>query len=180
MEYGLEAVNDVYIEQLVADPNFKINDEGVISTCISKQGHITNVWRLKEVGTKRVGYRHISYFKKKLSVHRIMYRLFYGTLSADMVINHKDGNPGNNIKDNLELVPQGDNNTHSYKVLGRLPSSGNAKYSQAVVDGARKMRNEGATYREIMKVYGMCKSSLSYIINSKTWNKETTKYTPQL
>jgi hypothetical protein len=170
MSYGLEAVNDVYIEQLMNDPNIKISDDGCITTCISMQGHITDVWRKKEIGLNRKKYHHVS-------LHRVMYRFYYGSLSPDMVINHKDGDPGNNTKDNLELVPQSSNNLHAFRDLKRKSVAGHVKYTQSDIEEVRRMRSEGAKYSEITKRFGMTKGGISDIINGKTWSKETTKYT---
>lgn len=44
--------------------------------------------------------------KKRLKVHRIIYRLFYGDLSSDDVIDHVNGNPRDNKIENLRKVSQ--------------------------------------------------------------------------
>ena len=45
----------------------------------------------------------------RYSVHRVIWVLTYGSISSDMVIDHLDGNPFNNLIDNLDIKTQEDN-----------------------------------------------------------------------
>jgi DNA invertase Pin-like site-specific DNA recombinase len=51
----------------------------------------------------------------------------------------------------------------------RGEKSGRSYLSQEQVDNIRKMRYDGYTYAQIISVYKIPKSTLSNIINHKTW-----------
>lgn len=48
-------------------------------------------------------------------VHRLVYETFVGTIPANKVINHKDGNRENNNLNNLECISQKENIHHAYE-----------------------------------------------------------------
>jgi hypothetical protein len=52
-----------------------------------------------------------------LYVHRIVAEAFVPGRADGLVVNHKDGNKGNNRAENLEWVTSGENNAHAYRVL---------------------------------------------------------------
>ena len=55
-------------------------------------------------------------FKGKLYLlHRIIYVLFHGNIDSNLVIDHLDGNPFNNLIGNLSLKTQKDNNRNVRK-----------------------------------------------------------------
>lgn len=102
---SLIAINDEYIRFFLRDTNYRVTDDGVIWTRISRQGHITNDWRPKPT-TCRDGYQVFTYCKKSLSAHRVIYQALIGNLESDLVINHIDNDRSNNDPSNLELVTQ--------------------------------------------------------------------------
>jgi hypothetical protein len=101
----LVAVNDGYVRFFLKDINYRVTDDGVIWTRISRQGHVTNNWRPKPLVQKQ-GYLTFTYCKKNISVHRVVYAALIGKLESDLVINHIDGCRSNNDPSNLELVTQ--------------------------------------------------------------------------
>jgi len=82
------AKNDYLIEELIEDDTIIIRYDG-------------KIYRNNDKG-------------KFLLVHRIIYRRFngQGSLQADLVVNHKDGNSLNNKAINLELVSRQENSLH--------------------------------------------------------------------
>lgn len=53
---------------------------------------------------------------KKLLMHRVVAKLFLKeTYKEGLVVNHKDGNKGNNVVTNLEWVTRSQNNKHAFK-----------------------------------------------------------------
>ena len=111
----LIAKNDSLIKKFLKDPNYQVLDNGIILTNISRQGHLTDTWRVKAL-TYDKAYLSFNYHKRTLQVHRIVYHAFVGKLKCDLVINHIDGNSTNNHPSNLELVTQAQNNRH--RLLG--------------------------------------------------------------
>ena len=84
-------------------------------------------------------------------------------------VNHIDGNPANNHIDNLEQVTGSENMLHSFRELGRDAVIGNFKIDHAIADQIREDRKKGLKYRELQTKYGLAKSTISCIINLKTW-----------
>lgn len=82
---------------------------------VSNKGRIKNKqgFLLKCHSDKR-GYVYKSLGKKTYSVHRLVAQLFIDQIGENMVINHKDGNKGNNDVSNLEIVSQSQNVQHAY------------------------------------------------------------------
>jgi HNH endonuclease len=167
----LLATADSLIEEFLSDENYRVEDNGRIYTKLSDNGAVvTNSWRQKYIN-KSNGYEKISYKNKSLSVHRIVFRKYVGSLSEDLTINHKDGNPLNNHFENLELVPQGQNNLHSYRVVGKKPVYGNTVINFDIADEIRAKKKLGITHKILCKEYGLSKGHISEIVNNKIWTR---------
>jgi hypothetical protein len=109
--------NDSLIEKLIEDPNWDIREDGTIWTLLSKHGNKTSEYR--KVGrSDKEGYLFFQYKRRKVFIHRVIYRKFIGPLESDLVINHKDDDNGNNIVSNLELVTQKENINYKFRRLG--------------------------------------------------------------
>ena len=98
----LKATNDYLIERLIQDPNYVIKDTGEALTRIGVNGKVSNVWR-DCVIEKCTGYKAVQYQRKKLNLHRIVFRKFVGELKENITICHIDGNISNNHSYNLEV-----------------------------------------------------------------------------
>lgn len=124
MTLKTKCVNDPLIEEFISLDIYDIKQDGRIFTLMTRTGKIsaTGTWREMYYDQRwgERGYKTIRYKNKHLQLHRVIYRKFVGKLDATKEINHIDGNPGNNNYKNLELVTQGKNLEHSYRVLGRL------------------------------------------------------------
>jgi hypothetical protein len=82
---------------------------------VSTHGRIKNKnGLLMNCHTDKRGYVYVSVKGKTKSVHRIVSQAFIGQLSDNMVVNHKDGDKGNNNVTNLEIVSQSFNVQHAY------------------------------------------------------------------
>jgi Mor family transcriptional regulator len=168
----LLAKNDAIIREILSDPLFEIKLDGSVWTQITETGKVSvnGLWR--EAGALAPdGYREIKYKYKKVAAHRLVYAKFNGELAEDLMVNHKNGIRSDNRPENLELIPQSENNLHRFRVLGRAPVIGNKKISDATADLIRNDHASGLSYRALMAKYRLAKSSISYIINKKTWNR---------
>lgn len=169
----LLATRDSYIERLVFDNRYQIRDDGTIWTKVSKQGHCNlKQWRQCSIFENHSGHLKIKYDNQSLALHRIIYRKFHGVLSPDLVVNHIDGDPKNNRPINLELVTQSQNNIHRFRTLGHAPVTGARKLSLEQVHALRHLRECGASYKELMVKFDLSKSTVSYIVNKKTYTKK--------
>lgn len=162
--------NDKYILYLLEDYNYRILRNGQIETCLDRGGHRRKHWRVKSFKQDAEGYLRIRYKKKTLAIHRIIYAAFNGPLNPTLVINHIDGNPGNNSAENLELITQAENNLHRFRTLRHPPVNGNAKLS---ADDAAEIRRlvaeENVRACDLARKYGVGKSTISMLITGKTW-----------
>lgn len=170
---ALWSKNDQAIEELINDSNYEIFEDGRIYSHYSG--------RLVGRSSKKKGRCTYVYLRTKkdgpaLAVHRIIYRKFRGPLEGDLVIRHLDDNGLNNHVDNLAIGTQSENNKDRFKT--KPPVAGHRKITPAIAEEIRTLHSSGLSYRQIIEVtrhkYGFgSKSSISYIINHKTWNKDT-------
>lgn len=106
------------------------------------------------------GYRMVTLTKdgsrKGMPVHRLVALAFIPNPESKEIVNHKDGNRGNNNVSNLEWVSRTENTLHAFRVLGKrcpgprkavlqLDTEGNIveTYSSAVEAGRATGTNSG-------------------------------------
>ncbi len=69
-----------------------------------------NKFKDKPIGwLTELNYWKCEYKNKPIFIHRVLYFLYNGQLDDKMVIDHFDGNPKNNSKENLRQVTYADN-----------------------------------------------------------------------
>ena len=153
------AVNDVFIEELINDPYYRVYKNGSVWSCRPTSGPIGKIkhpWRRIDKLTDQ-GYKTAKYRGKELRVHRIVYRKYVGNLNPELEINHIDFNRVNNTVKNLELVTNKDNVQHTITAR-RNPSgekNGKCKYSNEFVTLVRKDLDEGLGVRAIGRKYNI-------------------------
>jgi hypothetical protein len=169
----MKCTNDSLIELFIQDPRYKILEDGTILTDLPEKGHVSIrvEWRVKAVFITDQGYCQISYKGKKLNVHRIVYRYFHGKLDMSMEVNHEDGNRQRNHKDNLTLLTPKQNIQHSYNTLGRATNFGARKLTPEDALQIRLANEAGRSMHKLAEDYGVAKSTISYIVNNKTYAK---------
>jgi hypothetical protein len=100
-------------------------------------------------------------------VHRLVADAFIG-LKRGLVVNHLSGVKTDNRLANLELVTRKENERHKWDVL-RTGGRGRAKLSFEKADEIRRLKAEGASYRELAKQFGVSPGTITFIINGTTW-----------
>lgn len=113
--------------------------------------------------------------------HRLVADAFLGPIPEGMQVNHKDGDKGNPRLDNLEIVTNGENRAHAYRVLGIPPNcngsgedSATAKLTWNQVDTIRSLHAGGqASNSELAKQFGITPTHVARIINGTVWRNET-------
>lgn len=71
--------------------------------------------------TKQTGYIEIQYKKKRYYAHRLIWEMFNEIIPDKFVIDHLDGNPSNNLLENLRCVDHA-TNLHGTRKLTRNTS----------------------------------------------------------
>lgn len=160
--------NNRLIDEIINDPLFRIGVDGIIHTRVNKSGWTMDEWRVKAQSINRTGYLTVRYKTRHLQVHRVIYRKFIGELIPGLEINHIDGNPKNNDASNLEQVTHSQNQEHAYRVLKRKSPVHHKKITHEIAEEIRAKKPLNSLKR-LAKEYGISKSTVSYIVNNKTW-----------
>lgn len=160
---------------------YKINKYGdVISLTrliVSSFGKVV----LNEVLLKPLA-NHKGYFQVVLSkngksktktVHRLVAETFVPNPDNKETVNHIDGVKTNNNVENLEWCTNQENIIHAHKNNLTNPCKGesnsSAKLKEQDVHLIRKVHKDGESIRKISKRYEMCESTISQIVNRKSW-----------
>ena len=100
----------IYETEVVA--NLMISRCGHVRFLLRSHGHVT-------AGTKNgAGYLHVRRNGRAFAVHRLVAATFLGQpASADLDVNHKDGDRCNNRLENLEYVTRSENVRHYYALM---------------------------------------------------------------
>lgn len=165
--------NDKVIAKMIADPRYHITPKGRIWTCVSAQGHVTDIWRTKTQTPTVEGYLRTGYHGQWLAVHRIVYAKYYGNLQSDMQVNHINGLRWDNRIENLEQIYPSENMNHSYQILKRPVNYGARSLTAHEVQRIRDLHAQGKPYSKLMKQFKVAKSTISYVINKKTYKAAT-------
>lgn len=143
---------------------------------IDKDGNVYNTKKEKIKGKLRNGYKAVAIRedgkRRDVMFHRFQAYMKYGDKIYEdgIVIRHLNNNKLDNSWDNIDIGSCKDNSMDNPKEM-RVKYAINAskqtnKYTKEFVKEIRKKHNEGLTYNEIIKQYGLPKSSISHIINN--------------
>ena len=102
--------------------------------------------------------------------HRIVYELFNGSISIDLVVDHIDGNKSNNTLANIELSNPKHNAAHASK-LGLLCKGSSHINSKLTEEQVMVIKNKcgTVTQQELAKIYNVSHQLISDIKLGKAW-----------
>lgn len=120
------------------------------------------------------------YYKKKyrfVSIPRYVCAKHFGLpKDPSQQVNHKNGVRLDNRPSNLEWCTKSENQRHRYRVLKHPPVVGNKKINYEVASSIREKFRSGQSVNSLAREYALSKSTISYVVNNKTWkplaNKE--------
>lgn len=153
---------------------YQVSDKGRIRRVAPNNGtHIGRILTPTVVPVGK-GYHTVTLSKNSTSarvyVHRLVARAFHGLPPRKHEINHKNGDPSDNRPDNLEWVTHQENIIHAFEILGRKPSYGNRKLTDADVKMIRqKYATGGITQQELGNEFGVSNTTISQIVRRQTW-----------
>lgn len=152
-------------------------------------------YRMKEAKVVRIKANNIGYVKGATvlkgnnatpvqlhSIHRLVALAFLPNIENKSDVNHKDGNKKNNHVSNLEWMTRKENQQHAYKTglfknLKKGEEAGMAKLKGADIPVIRKLYFEdGLSWHEIAKRYGVTYQAIYGIIKGKTWKHINCKH----
>ena len=152
-------------------PGFYIANDGEVFSTVRGNGVVKRKYNISREGYKRIKLTHGG---GTLRLHREVLKAFDRPPKKEEICRHLDGNPGNNSISNLKWGTHKENSRDCLR-HGRNPfqlltgeNAPTAKFSDKEIEDIRTRRKKGATYKEIMGVYDISKSHVSYIINGRT------------
>lgn len=161
-------VNKSSINLLEAvEKGYKVSPEGEVVGLSGKLRKLS----LSSSGYQRFNLRGL----RQVAVHRLQAYQKFGEkiFEPGIVVRHLNGNPLDNSWDNITIGSQSDNMldipqynrlSQSLKAAAKL-----RKLSNEEVLNLRKDREDGFSYLQLTEKYGICKSTISYIVNKKTY-----------
>jgi len=125
-------------------------------------------------GHFRVNLTRPGRWQKAKSVHRLVMHAFARPPKPGEVVNHKDGDPGNNRFENLEYTTVQGNTLHAIRVLGRSTGKKGSKHPHAKLDESEVLEiierlKQGEEHLHIAKDFGICYGTISNIARNSTW-----------
>ncbi len=167
----IKATNDSLINEFLQDSNYQVNPDGSILTRLSLNGRLTNEWRTVSYKIMR-GYQRVSYKNKNLAVHRIVYAKYIGKLDSNLVVNHLDGCRSNNLIFNLELITHDENVMHGSRINRNKAYTGSKIINHEIAEEIRrKIKEENIRAYELVKQYGLGRTTISNILKNNIWKK---------
>ena len=101
-------------EDLKKDWHLIAGIDGNTDYYITEDGEVANLTKkIMRSLVNRNGYKRVQLNDKLYSVHCLVWQTFRGVIPNGMVIDHIDGNRGNNALSNLRLVSQSENMRHT-------------------------------------------------------------------
>lgn len=101
--------------------------------------------------------------KKSIRVHRLVAKAFIPRVEGKNIINHKDGNPLNNLVENLEWCNQSENMKHAYEI--GLMKSNFVEYKDEILNEYINDKRTNVTL--LSRKYGCSDSSIRKYLQEK-------------
>lgn len=115
---------------------------------------------------------------EKVYVHQLVAYIKYGDdiFDPNIEVRHMDGDPQSNIWENIEIGSSHDNKMDippkERKRRAKVAAGFRRRLTNKEVESLRLDRQRGMSYKELMAKYSLAKSTISYIINNKTYKSE--------
>ena len=174
--------NEEIILRFVHDGTLRIEPDGSIwrVKTRTRTGRVKRIEPCRADYLKSDGYRFVRVNVNGRGIaaasHRVIWATAYGPIPDGYEINHKDGNRGNNVLGNLEPLTPGDNQRHSYRVLGKPRFTGescnHSKLTFAQVAEIRRRCAAGEAKRALARAYAVSPNAIRKIVYGRSWRDQ--------
>lgn len=154
------------------DKGYKVLEDG---TVISSQGKVLRLYCNKQYPYIYFGFRSLDGHTTKVYVHRLQaYQKFGDKLfEPGILVRHLNGNSFDNSFNNIDLGTASDNwldiPEDKRREITEAAAQVSRKLTTAEVVALRQERQDGKSFSFLCKKYGLAKSTVSYIVNNKTY-----------
>lgn len=133
-------------------------------------GDSEHCWEWKR-GRVKTGYGSTWWKGKIIKTHRMAYILTYGEIAVGLLVRHRCDNPPCCNPRHLEIGTAADNSRdkRSRGREARGEQTRVAKLAAKDIPMIRRMVQEGTSYAETAKAFGVCKSTIVSVISGNTW-----------
>lgn len=149
-------------------PNYEVSDKGRVRSLNYRSKGTTAV--ISQLMRRR--YMSVHNSTSTYTVHELVLHAFKGPRPEGMQINHIDGNPRNNRKENLEYCTAKENTQHAIK-MGLSPSQKGENNPAAVLteDKVREIRllSKEMSQYAIAKRFGISRSLVGLVVQKLRW-----------
>jgi len=154
-------------------PNFSkyfVSDLGNVKSFMEHEEGLVLKSQQDKCGYMRIRLFNDKGYRKTWKLHRLVMFAFFG--SSDLQVNHKNGLKNDNRLSNLEYCTKSENLKHAYKIgiasnKGERHPRSKLKDSDAVE--MRELYNNNVTQKELSLLYKLSITTVSNIVNNKTW-----------
>lgn len=168
---------NAWIADMIRKRYIIVQEDGSIYRCAKADDEgnlLSKDYRLVKVRVHKKSGRVYANFTwrgitKSLLINRIVAIRFHPNPLNLPQVNHIDGNKENNSKANLEWASGSDNEKHAHRTglkSGRGSANSNAKLTATDVQAIRASQK---TIQELCDEYGVGRSTVSNILNRRTW-----------
>lgn len=176
----MKTFNTDIIEMQYWSKNYTISESGVVTRVSSDSDRCAPAYVGRQLAHEvtQSGYCRVTLCRKggtkRFQLHRLVAMCHVHNTNPDKynIVNHKDGDPLNNHKDNLEWTDYSGNLIHAYKVLNRKgpegESQGHSKLTEKDVHHIRSFITPN--YKQLAMLYSVSVTCIYDVVKRRTWN----------
>lgn len=148
------------VRRITSDPLGRRRRDGILKGTVTSKGyHQMTLWR--------DGSQYCA------MVHRLVCITFHGPQpKAGHDVAHGDGNPMNNIKQNLRWATAIENE-HDKRLHGTVAQGERQGIAKITAEDVVSIRNDARPQRRIAADYGVTQANISSLVRKKTWRHVT-------
>lgn len=158
-------------------PGYRVSSDGCVWSCkeAGGTGRLTSKYRLKKPTVGPYGHRYLYLHLHGRAFHfqvgHLVLLAFVGPCPPEMECCHNNGNPADNRVENLRWDTPSENRQDSIRHGTQVHGSkcGLARLNEKQVKIIHALRDDGWTYQDIGRVFGVSKGAVGNIIRQRTW-----------